>query len=97
MTCSAAPRNANAFLLVHGWTAGALLLESADKLLPACRSAKTVSQLAAETGAKEGPLAILLRCCSALGYLDFNPVSSTSACTSFLLILIFKFVWLDKR
>mmetsp|Transcript_46853 Transcript_46853/g.109412 ORF Transcript_46853/g.109412 Transcript_46853/m.109412 type:complete len:1049 (+) Transcript_46853:34-3180(+) len=69
--------NANAFLLVHGWTAGALLLESADKLLPACRSAKTVSQLAAETGAKEGPLAILLRCCSALGYLDFNPVSRT--------------------
>ncbi|OLP79840.1 hypothetical protein AK812_SmicGene39822 [Symbiodinium microadriaticum] len=67
--------NTNAFLLVHGWTAGPLLLESADKLLPACQSSKTVAELAAETGAKEGPLAIVLRCCSALGYLDFDPVS----------------------
>ncbi|CAE8682966.1 unnamed protein product [Polarella glacialis] len=70
--------NQNAFLLIHGWTAGPLLLEFAAKLAaPLCRGSLTAAQVAAETGAKEGPLAIVLRTCSALGYLDFDPSAGT--------------------
>ncbi|CAE8591977.1 unnamed protein product [Polarella glacialis] len=66
------------FLLIHGWTAGPLLLEFAAKLAaPLCRGSLTAAQVAAETGAKEGPLAIVLRTCSALGYLDFDPSAGT--------------------
>ncbi|CAK9049662.1 unnamed protein product, partial [Durusdinium trenchii] len=69
--------NQNAFLLIHGWTVGPLLLEFTGRLLETCRTAKTVSQVASETEAHEGPLAITLRSCSALGFLKFNPSDAT--------------------
>lgn len=72
--------SSNAFLLIHGWTAGPLLLEFAAKLhAPLTGSPKSAAELAAEVGAKEGPLAITLRSCSALGYLEFDPSSSRYA------------------
>ena len=63
-------RNQNAFLLIHGWTVGPLLLEFLP-LLDACRSPKTLPQLAKETNACEGPLAVTLRSCSVLGFVRF--------------------------
>ncbi|CAJ1364634.1 unnamed protein product [Effrenium voratum] len=63
--------NQNAFLLIHGWTVGPLLLEFLP-LLDACRSPKTLPQLAKETNACEGPLAVTLRSCSVLGFVRFH-------------------------
>lgn len=61
----------NAFLLVHGWTAGPILLEFVERLLaPLSKAPSPVQQLAALTNTKVGPLAIVLRTCTALGYLD---------------------------
>lgn len=70
--------NRNAFLLIHGWTAGPLLIEFADKLIAAFEaSPKTAARIAIEVAAKEGPLAILLRTCSVLGYLNFDAATGT--------------------
>jgi len=63
----------NAFMLVHGWTAAPLLLELvANFCAPLEGRAMTAAELAAETDAEEGPLAILLRACSVLGYVRFD-------------------------
>jgi len=66
--------SSNAFMLIHGWTAGPLLLEFVAKFKPLLlKQAMTLEQLASEAGAEQGPLAIVLRTCSILGYLDFDP------------------------
>nr|ADY62524.1 SxtA short isoform precursor [Alexandrium fundyense] len=63
-------------MLVHGWTAAPLLLELvANFSAPLEGRAQTAGELAAETGAEEGPLAILLRACSVLGYVRFDAQS----------------------
>mmetsp|Transcript_42808 Transcript_42808/g.122087 ORF Transcript_42808/g.122087 Transcript_42808/m.122087 type:complete len:992 (+) Transcript_42808:55-3030(+) len=70
----------NAFLLAHGWTAGALLLEFVSKVHgPLSTEPMTVAQLAEATGANEGPLAVLLRTCRILGYVSFDPATGAHA------------------
>jgi len=65
--------SSNAFLLVHGWTAGPLLLEFVSKLAQTImRRPMTLNELAKETGAHAGPLAITLRTVCILGYLKFD-------------------------
>jgi len=69
--------SSNAFMLIHGWTAGPLLLEFVAKFLrPLSKKPMTPAELAAETEAEEGPLAILLRTCAILEYVEFNPTTS---------------------
>lgn len=65
--------SSNAFMLIHGWTAGPLLLQFVGKFLkPLMKQAMTAEQLASETNAEKGPLAIMLRTCIILKYLDFD-------------------------
>eukprot|EP00913_Durusdinium_trenchii_P028868 g27068.t1 len=54
--------SSNAFMLIHGWTAGPLLLEF----------------MCAGLKAQAGPLAILLRTCRILGYLSVNETGAYS-------------------
>jgi len=66
--------SSNAFMLIHGWTCGPLLLEFvANFLQPLTRTPQTAARLAEDTGAAEGPVAITLRTCCVLGYLEFDP------------------------
>ena len=51
---------------------GPLLLEFTAMAKRFC-APRRISEVASETGAKEGPLAITLRSCCALGFLNFNP------------------------
>lgn len=70
--------SSNAFMLIHGWTAGPLLLEFVARFLrPLSTGAKTPEELAEETEAQVGPLSIVLRTCSILGYLDFHSETGT--------------------
>jgi len=60
-------------MLIHGWTAGPLLLEFVEYFKPQLEAqAMTVEELATTTGAHLGPLAILLRTCRILGYVRFD-------------------------
>nr|UUJ35640.1 SxtA [Alexandrium fundyense] len=70
----------DAFMLAHGWTCGPLLLEFvASFLQPLQRQPMTAEQLAAETNAGEGPVAITLRTMAILGYLDLDPETDVYA------------------
>eukprot|EP00930_Biecheleria_cincta_P083766 TRINITY_DN73273_c0_g1_i1.p1 TRINITY_DN73273_c0_g1~~TRINITY_DN73273_c0_g1_i1.p1 ORF type:complete len:985 (+),score=200.36 TRINITY_DN73273_c0_g1_i1:26-2980(+) len=65
--------SSNAFMLIHGWTAGPLLMEFVASFLePLSKQAMTLEELQKETQAQAGPLAITLRTCCILGYVDFN-------------------------
>jgi acyl carrier protein len=65
--------SSNAFMLIHGWTCGPLLLEFvAHFLKPLSKRPMTLQELAQDTDAKVGPLAITLRTCCILGYVDFH-------------------------
>lgn len=72
--------SSNAFMLIHGWTSGPLLLEFVSSFAePLQRKAMTLEELCAETGAQPGPLAILLRTCRILGYVSMDPQGTYSA------------------
>eukprot|EP00435_Cladocopium_sp_Y103_P019222 s2428_g4.t1 len=72
--------SSNAFMLIHGWTSGPLLLEFVSSFAePLQRKPMTLEELCAETGAQPGPLAILLRTCRILGYVSMDPQGAYSA------------------
>ena len=61
----------NAFMLIHGWTAGPLLLEFVARFLDPLRdNPMTLADMWAQ--ANPGPLAITLRTCAILGYVSFD-------------------------
>lgn len=65
--------SSNAFLLVHGWTAGPLLLEFvATFLRPLTARPMTAAELAQGCGAEEGPVLVVLRACHVLGYVELR-------------------------
>eukprot|EP00931_Biecheleriopsis_adriatica_P025506 TRINITY_DN15637_c0_g1_i1.p1 TRINITY_DN15637_c0_g1~~TRINITY_DN15637_c0_g1_i1.p1 ORF type:complete len:1163 (+),score=236.42 TRINITY_DN15637_c0_g1_i1:67-3555(+) len=63
-----------ALLLLHGCAAGPVLLEFVSKLVPPLQASKVtrIEELAAKTGFKAAPLALTLRTCSVLGYVDVD-------------------------
>eukprot|EP00931_Biecheleriopsis_adriatica_P039453 TRINITY_DN22563_c0_g1_i1.p1 TRINITY_DN22563_c0_g1~~TRINITY_DN22563_c0_g1_i1.p1 ORF type:complete len:991 (+),score=210.91 TRINITY_DN22563_c0_g1_i1:28-2973(+) len=70
--------SSNAFMLIHGWTCGPLLLEFVAKFIrPLSTKPLTLEELCQTTGAQAGPLAILLRTCRILGYVDFDEEKHT--------------------
>lgn len=70
--------SSNAFMLIHGWTVGPLLLEFVAKFSDVInQKPMTVKSIAAVTKAEEGPLAITLRACRILGFVNFNAEDET--------------------
>ncbi|CAE7891975.1 unnamed protein product [Symbiodinium sp. KB8] len=60
-------------MLIHGWTAGALLLDFVESLLePLQRKPMTIQDMCDDLGAKAGPLQALLRTCQILNYVSLD-------------------------
>jgi len=65
--------SSNAFMLIHGWTSGPLLLEFVARFRePLSQRPMTVEQLAAATQAEVAPLGIVLRTCCILEYISLD-------------------------
>eukprot|EP00439_Symbiodinium_sp_Y106_P025581 s6736_g3.t1 len=63
--------SSNAFMLIHGWTAGALLLDFVESLLEPLQR-RPMTDMCDELGAKAGPLRALLRACQILNYVSLD-------------------------
>jgi len=72
--------SSNAFILIHGWTCGALLLDFVASFAePLSKRKMTPEEMCADLGAKAGPLAVMLRTCRILGYVEVDDTGAYSA------------------